>query len=100
MNGLPAVMPRKRDDVMVAEFDSEFVVLVPDVRKAHHLDEGLSLVLESCDGLMLTSELVDEVANGADEDPATVAEWLEASIKQLEVLGVFEQRVQLTGQVN
>jgi hypothetical protein len=100
MSGLPAVMPRKRDDVMVAEFDSEFVVLVPDVRKAHHLDEGLSLVLESSDGLMLTEALIDEVANGADEDPATVRSWLEASIKQLEVLGVFEQLVQVKGQVN
>ena len=65
---LPALMPRKRADVMVADFDTELVVLVPDERQAHHLDVGLSLVLDSCDGTTSTAAVVAEVALG-DRDP-------------------------------
>jgi len=47
VNELPTAMPCKSADAMVAEFDNELVVLIPEARLAHLLDECLSLVLDS-----------------------------------------------------
>lgn len=87
---LPRTLPRKRDDLMIAEFDTELVVLVPETRKAHHLDDGLSLVLSSCDGATPTAKLVTEVADGTGEDAAAVARWLVGSISALAELNMLE----------
>jgi hypothetical protein len=40
-------MPAKGPDVLTADFETELVVLVPEQRTAHRLDEGLSLLLEA-----------------------------------------------------
>ena len=82
-------LPRRRDDVLVADFGTELVVLVPDQRQAHRLDEGLSLVLTSCDGTTFVDALVAEVSEGTGEDPAVTARWLDGCLDRLEALGVF-----------
>ncbi len=87
---LPATMPRKRDQVMVAEFDTELVVLVPEHKQAHHLDDGLSLVLDSCDGQTPTAEVVAEVADGTGEPVDAVERWLVGSIEVLHNLEMLE----------
>jgi hypothetical protein len=84
--GLPKTMPQKPDDVMVAEFDTELVVLVPGARMAHHLDEGLSLVLDSCDGSTPTAAVIAEVADATGDSNETVEEWLRRTLDQLEAL--------------
>jgi hypothetical protein len=88
MNGLPAMMPRKRDEAMIADFDTELVVLVPEDREAHLLDEGLSLVLDSCDGATSTADVIDEVAAATGDTPAQVAIWLENSLRTLIELSI------------
>ena len=90
MNALPAVMPRKRADVMVADFETELVVLVPDERQAHHLDEGLSLVLDSCDGATPTANVVDEVVAGTGQPVEAVEVWLADTLATLDRLNVLE----------
>ena len=87
--GLPDVMPLKRPDVLTADFETELVVLVPEQRTAHRLDEGLSVVLESCDGVTPTSALVAEVAAGTGEDLGQVEVWLADALMQLAALDVL-----------
>ncbi len=91
MTALPTVMPRKRSDVMVADFDAELVVLVPDERQAHHLDVGLSLVLDSCDGATPTANVVAEVASGTGEPHDAVESWLADTLATLDRLNVLER---------
>ena len=76
-------MPRKRDEAMVADFDTELVVLVPEAREAHLLDEGLSLVLDSCDGVTPTADLIAEVAEATGESASSVSAWLSDCLRQL-----------------
>ena len=89
---LPQVMPRKRDEVMVAEFDTELVVLVPGVRMAHHLDTGLSLVLDSCDGETPTATVIAEVAEATADEPEAVSAWLHSALNELKTLDMLEVR--------
>ena len=84
--GLPKIMPRKRDEAMVADFDTELVVLVPEVRQAHLLDEGLSLVLDSCDGVTPSADVIAEVVEATGETPEAVTAWLRQALDQLDEL--------------
>ena len=90
MSALPALMPRKRPDVMVADFETELVVLVPDERQAHHLDEGLSLVLDSCDGVTPTANVVTEVSAGTGQPVDAVEAWLADTLAVLDRLNVLQ----------
>ena len=83
LDDLPEVMPRKRDDVVIAGFEGELVVLVAGSRMAHHLDAGLSLVLDSCDGETPTANVISEVAESTGDDSAAVGKWLKSSIEKL-----------------
>ena len=76
-------MPLKRAEAMVADFETELVVLVPEARKAHLLDEGLSLVLDSCDGVTPTADVIAEVVAATGERPDAVSAWLRHSLDQL-----------------
>jgi hypothetical protein len=89
MDELPFTMPRKRDEALVADFDTELVVLVPEAREAHLLDEGLSLVLDSCDGVTPTADVVAEVVAATGDDRTHVAAWLAECLRRLEALGVL-----------
>ena len=82
-------MPRKRDDVMVAEFDTELVVLVAGARMAHHLDEGLSVVLDSCDGSTPTADVIAEVVEATGDSRSAVTIWLRSSLDRLGSLNML-----------
>jgi hypothetical protein len=84
-------LPSRREDVLVADFDTELVVLVPGERRAHRLDAGLSLVLSSCDGETTYAELADEVSAGTGESGESTQEWLDHALATLRDLGVFGQ---------
>lgn len=86
---LPPIMPLKRADVMVAEFDTELVVLVPECRQAHHLDVGLSLVLDSCDGTTSTTDVVHEIAANTPSTTNEVRQWLAACLATLADLDIL-----------
>lgn len=86
---LPEVMPAKRPDVLTADFETELVVLVPERRTAHRLDEGLSLVLDACDGTTATADVVAEIVSGTGQDRGAVCRWLDDGLGQLADLGVL-----------
>ncbi len=54
------MLPMCRDDVLVAEFDAEYVLLDPKNQMAHHLVGRLAAVYDACDGRTVTDELVAE----------------------------------------
>ena len=87
---LPEVMPLKPPEVLTADFDAELVVFVPSTNEAHHLDEGMSLVLASCDGITPSADLVNEVAAGTGEDVDVVERWLAATLTSLRDVGILE----------
>lgn len=80
----------RRADVLVADFDTEIVVLVPDHRKAHRLDAGLSLVFTACDGQTSVSDLIEEIRSGTGDSVAATEAWLADCLRQLDALAVFE----------
>lgn len=88
-SGVPDVLPRRRDEVLVADFDTEMVVLVPEDRLAHRLDSGLSLILASCDGVTRSVDLIAEVVAGTDDDPDAVSVWLANGVAELRRLKIL-----------
>ena len=92
MTDLPTVLPRRRAEVVTADFGTELVVLVPDRRRVHHLDEGLSLVLDACNGRTTTEQLVAEVADATATQAADVERWLASGLDQLREIGVLSER--------
>ena len=90
---LPPIMPRRRPEAMVADFDTELVVLVPEARQAHLLDEGLSLVLDSCDGVTPTAAVIAEIVDATGEPPDAVGAWLRHSLTQLADLGMLDANI-------
>jgi hypothetical protein len=89
VTGLPDRLPAKRPGVLVADFDTELVVLVPDERQAHRLDEGLSLILSSCDGASATERFVTEIADATGDSSKAVEAWLLDGLRQLERLKIL-----------
>ena len=86
---LPELMPAKRPDVLTADFETELVVLVPEQRTAHRLDEGLSLLLDASDGVTPTADVVTEVCAATGQVEADVRRWMEDGLRQLTALDVF-----------
>ena len=82
-------MPAKRPDVLTADFETELVVLVPEQRTVHRLDEGLSLLLDASDGVTPTADFVAEVCAATDQVEADVCRWMEDGLRQLRALDVF-----------
>jgi hypothetical protein len=82
-------MPAKRPDVLTAEFETELVVLVPEQRTAHQLDEGLSLLLDASDGVTPTADFVAEVCAATGQVEADVRRWMDDGLRQLKELDVF-----------
>jgi len=74
--------------VVAAEFDTELVVLVPDRRKAYHLDPGPALVFDSCRRGDSLAELADELAPVLAGDPASTRGWISCVLAELQRHGM------------
>lgn len=90
MTDLPTRLPHRRSDVLVADFDTELVVLVPEERRAHRLDEGLSLILSTCDGTTATDTFVAEIAEATGDPTSDVEAWLRDGLEQLAALKILQ----------
>ncbi|MEY4175545.1 MAG: hypothetical protein RI900_2710 [Actinomycetota bacterium] len=69
---LPAVLPKHRKGLEIAEFDTELVVLETESNRAHHLQGLAAIVFDACDGRTRSDQLVRQVAEamGIDEPEA------------------------------
>ncbi|MBU6315418.1 MAG: PqqD family peptide modification chaperone [Acidobacteria bacterium] len=70
---LPAVLPKRRKGLEVAEFEAELVVLDTASKQAHHLDGLASIVFDACDGRTRSQELIRQVAEATGSEPTAVA---------------------------
>jgi len=89
IDDVPAVMPARRTEVMVADYDTELVVLVPHTRLTHHLDVGLSLILDACDGVTRSQDLIDEIAVATASDSGVVRQRVVEALRQFESLDII-----------
>ena len=67
---LPAILPQRRLDVEVAEFDTESVVFDPHHRVAHRLDGWLAGVLDACDGKTSAQAFLGECVMAGLDGPS------------------------------
>lgn len=91
MTSAGELLPKKREDVLVADFETELVVLVPGERRTHRLDVGLSLVLSACDGVTETTALAAEISRGTGDDLGVTMAWIARSLEILAELGVLAE---------
>ena len=79
----PEILPARTAGLEVAEVDGELVVLHPGDRRAHHLDVGLALVFDACDGTTTLADLAGEVAEASGGSAGEAADWIGRAIQIL-----------------
>lgn len=82
---LPSIAP----GIEIAEFDTELVVLVPNDRRAVHLDSGHAIVLDSCRRGHGADRLVADVVEATGDDAEAVREWVDGVLRELARLGIL-----------
>ena len=81
-------LPRIRDDLVVADFDTELVVLVPSTRRAHLLEPMMALVFDSCRSRHTFEALVGELSSASGESEQEMIRWVTGAVATLERAGV------------
>lgn len=81
---LPAIAP----GIEIADFDVEIVALIPDRRRAVHLEAGHAIVLDSCRRGDELDHVASEIARATGLDPADAAVWVDSVVQELARLGV------------
>ena len=81
-------LPAIDASVVVADFDTELVVLVPARRKAHLLEPMWALLFDSCRRGDAVDDLVAELTNATDDDPAATRVWVEQALGEFDRLGI------------
>ncbi|MFW2335622.1 hypothetical protein [Ilumatobacter sp.] len=81
---LPALAP----DIELADFDTEIVALVPDRRRAVHLDSAHAIVVDSCRRGDDVDAVVDEIVRATGQERTAVETWLEGAVRELARLGI------------
>jgi PqqD family protein of HPr-rel-A system len=78
-----------RGDLAVAEIDGEAVVFDPLARELHYLNHSAALVFKLCDGQATVSELVADLADAYELDPAEMEEQIAPLIESLADTGLL-----------
>ena len=81
-------LPAIDESVVVADFDTELVVLVPAGRKAHLLEPMWALLFDSCRRGDELDDLVAELAGATGDDPAATLAWVEQALAEFDRLRV------------
>ena len=81
-------LPAIDESVVVADFDTELVVLVPARRKAHLLEPMWALLFDSCRRGDDVDDLVTELAEATDDDPAATLAWVDLALAEFARLGI------------
>jgi hypothetical protein len=81
-------LPAIDTSVVVADFDTELVVLVPGRRKAHLLEPMWALLFDSCRSGDAVDDLVSELSTATDDDPAATLTWVEQALAEFARLGI------------
>ena len=81
-------LPTVASDVVVADFGSELVVLVPSRRRAHLLEPIWSLLFDSCRLGHATEDLCAELIRATRWSEEETLQWLNRAVSELERSGV------------
>jgi Coenzyme PQQ synthesis protein D (PqqD) len=84
-----AVLPARHEATEVAEFETELVVFEVRSGQVHLLGPLASLVFDSCDGTTTIESLVQEIGAWSDDDAATIAAAVGATLTDLTRLGLL-----------
>lgn len=92
-------LPRVAASVVVADFADELVVLVPQRRRAHHLDTPLAVVFDSCRSGHTIDRVVDDIVATGSERSAAEG-WVRRALEALTEQGVLESNSHAVSGVN
>jgi hypothetical protein len=81
-------LPAIDESVVVADFDTELVVLVPARRKAHLLEPMWALLFDSCRRGDAVDDLVRELAGVTGDDGAVMFAWVQQALAEFTRLGI------------
>jgi hypothetical protein len=81
-------LPAIDESVVVADFDTELVVLVPAERKAHLLEPMWALLFDSCRRGDELDDLVAELAGATHADGDATRTWVEHALAEFERLKI------------
>jgi hypothetical protein len=81
-------LPAIDTSVVVADFDTELVVLVPAERKAHLLEPMWALLFDSCRRGDELDDLVAELAGATSVDDDATRAWVEQALAEFERLKI------------
>ena len=81
-------LPAIDESVVVADFDTELVVLVPAERKAHLLEPMWALLFDSCRRGHEFDDLVAELADASSADRDVTKTWVEQALAEFDRLRI------------
>lgn len=81
-------LPSVADSVVIADFDTELVVLVPEQRHAHLLEPLWAVLLDSCRRGDDRADLVGELAAATRWTTSDTDAWLDEALAELSRLGI------------
>ncbi len=81
---LPDIAPT----VVVADFDVELVVLVPERRRAHHLTPMWAVLFDSCRAGHSVERVVDDMSHASGWSEAEVRRWVIEATESFERSGI------------
>ena len=90
---LPRVLPRWHVDLLVAEFDTEYVVFDARSRMVHRIAGRHSLVFNACDGETNSDDLVTELIEAGLGSTDDVRDIVATALTDLANLGLLEGTV-------
>lgn len=82
-------LPDVADDVEVADFADELVVLVVASRRAIRLPTGPALVFDACRRQMAVDDVLPELTSALGVDEEAAAEWLADTLVELARQGLL-----------
>ena len=82
------ILPAPSSDIVVADFDTELVVLVPNTRRAHHLDPMWAVLFDSCRLGHSRAAIVSDLAAANGWSRRETEDWVERALVELTGSGI------------
>jgi hypothetical protein len=84
------VLPEVNQSVAIADFDIELVVLVPERRRAFHLDPMRAVVFDSCRSGHTVSDLVHDLVVATEWSIGDTEEWVRTVLGEFKAANVVD----------
>lgn len=81
-------LPVPSSDIVIADFNTELVVLVPNTRRAHHLEPMWAVLFDSCRLGHSRSEVVSDLAEANGWSRPETEDWVRRALGELAGSGI------------